>query len=67
MTRSRSSFPTGADYRRVLLADVNDLLDEDGRPIGEIRASEAVRRTVRSAYVLCPYAGSRSRTPRLMN
>ncbi len=67
MTHSRNDFPTGKNYRRVLLADVNDLLDEDGRPIGEIRASESVRRNVRTAYVLCPYSGSRSRALRLMN
>jgi hypothetical protein len=55
------------DYRRVLLADVNDLLDEDGRPIGEIRASESVRHAVKTVYAMCPYSGSRSRTPRLIN
>lgn len=55
------------EYRRVLLADVNDVLDEQGRPIGEIRASESVRREIKSEYVLCPYSGSRSHTPHLMN
>lgn len=53
--------------RSVLLADVNDVLDEDGRPIGEIRASARVRRSVETAYVMCPYPGSRSQRPQLMN
>ena len=58
---------TPEDYRRVLLADVNDLLDADGRPIGEIRASESVRIAARSQYQLCTYSGSRSRKPHLIN
>ena len=55
------------DYRSVLLADVNDLLDEDGRPIGEIRAGESVRHSVKTVYAMCPYSGSRSRAPHLIN
>lgn len=53
--------------RAVLLGDCNDILDEEGRPIGEIRASEAVRSRSRTAYALCPYRGSRQRATRLMN
>jgi hypothetical protein len=54
-------------YRRVLLADANDLIDEQGRPVGEIRSSEHIRRSVNSAYTMCPYSGSRTRSPYLMN
>lgn len=53
--------------RAVLLGDANDLLDEEGRPVGEIRASETVRSRSRTAYALCPYRGSRQRATRLMN
>lgn len=67
MSRPASSLDISYDYRRVLLADVNNLLDEEGRPIGEIRASKIVRKAVRSEYQICPYSGSRNRKPHLMN
>jgi hypothetical protein len=46
-------------HRSLLLGDVNDVIDSDGRPIGEIRASEPVRRAVTTRYVPAPYPGSR--------
>ncbi len=55
------------DYRNLLLADANNLLDEDNRPIGEIRANESVRHNVKTVYAVCPYSGSRNRTLRLIN
>lgn len=50
-----------------MLGDCNDILDDDGRPLGEIRASEAVRKNVETRYTMCPYLGSRHRSVRLMN
>ena len=54
-------------YGRLLLGDVNDVLDSSGRPIGEMRASEAVRRTVETEYRACRYRDRRGRTGLSMN
>jgi hypothetical protein len=54
-------------YRSMLLGDVNDFLDEEGRPIGEIRASASVRTPVHTEYGVCKYPGRRGRTGLRMN
>jgi hypothetical protein len=41
-------------------ADLADWLDEEGRPLGEVKASPSVRAQVAMATARCPYAGSRS-------
>jgi hypothetical protein len=58
---------THQHYRQILLADVNDAIDDSGRPLGEIRAAECVRRNVTTKYARCGYGGSRARAGRLIN
>jgi hypothetical protein len=53
--------------RAMLLGDSNDVLDEQQRPVGEVRASAPVRGNCKAVYAMCPYAGSRHRATRLMN
>ncbi|MDC8758412.1 hypothetical protein [Janthinobacterium fluminis] len=53
--------------RAIILGDSNDLPDEEGRPVGEVRASEPVRKARPTLYAICPYRGSRQRSVRMMN
>jgi hypothetical protein len=56
-----------ARYRAVLFGDVDNYVDEAGRPIGEIRADPRVRALAATTYRACPYPGSRRKSGRPMN
>jgi hypothetical protein len=56
-----------ASLRAIMLGDCNNVLDVEGRPIGEIRASDTSRMACTTLYAMCPYAGSRRRSVRLLN
>jgi hypothetical protein len=54
-------------YRSMLMGEVNDLIDEDERPIGEIRSNASVRANVITEYRACRYSGSRGQSGLLIN
>ena len=55
----------GAWSVSAVIFDLNDMLDDEGRPISERRANAAVRAGVEMDMRECPYAGIRH--GRLMN
>ena len=56
-----------ASRKAMLVAAVEDHRDEDGRPLGEGRASRHVREGVPFEHRQCPFSGSRSRHENPMN
>lgn len=46
-------------YAALLTGNVENLKDEDGRPVGEVRASAAAREGVHTELKRCPYPGTR--------
>jgi hypothetical protein len=54
-------------YRALLLGEIEDFIDDEGRPVGEARASAEVRAAVVTEHRLCPYPGSRFHHDQPMN